>query len=404
MKLKCGFRGRLVMMCALCLVASWSASAQETFSQCLVRLQDQAQQQQLPAWIVQDVVPFLEKQERVVELDRNQPEFVQTFGQYLAARLTPSRIERGRQLYLQHRSFLDQLTRQYGVPGQYLVAFWGLETNFGSYLGTMPTLDSLATLACDPRRSDFFTEEFLNALHLMDREQLQVDQMRGSWAGAVGHTQFMPSSYLKYAVDGDGDGRINLWSSEQDALASGANFLASLGWVAGQRWGREVQLPMQFDYFSVGLNRPRSVGEWASLGLQTAFGSDLPEADFEAAVLVPSGAGGPAFLVYDNFEVIMRWNRSESYALSVGLLANRIAGAAGLVVQPSNEPGVRYEDIARLQQVLADMNYNPGPVDGIWGPATRQALAALQRDRGLVADGYPTPELVEALIRPGSTP
>src|SRR5690606_7049335 len=194
----------------------------------------------------------MEQQQRVLELDRKQPEFAQTFGQYLSTRVSDDRIRKGRAMYARHRAFLDQLTERYGIPGQYLVAFWGLETNYGGYLGNMPTLDSLATLACDPRRSDFFTTEFLTALRVMDREALQPGQMRGSWAGAMGHTQFMPSNYIRYAIDGDGDGRVDLWGSEKDALASGANFLSHLGWQRDQRWGREVRLPAGFDYTLTG--------------------------------------------------------------------------------------------------------------------------------------------------------
>lgn len=387
---------KVLLMAALPALAN--AQLEEDFQQCLVRLQDEARNVGVSEQTIEQVVPSLQKQERVVELDRSQPEFVQTFGQYLSARVTQARIERGRELFQQHRTFLDDLADQYGIPGQYLVAFWGLETNFGSYLGTMPTLDSLATLACDPRRSGFFTGEFVTALRLMEREKLSPQIMKGSWAGAVGHTQFMPSSYLRYAVDGDGDGLVNLWASERDALASGANFLANLGWRPGERWGREIILPDGFDYFSAGLKNAKALQQWSDLGVRTASGAQLPQADFEGAVLVPAGSQGPAFLVYDNFEVIMRWNRSESYALSVGLLADRIAGAGRLVREPGNEPGVRFEDIGRLQASLQSLGYDPGPVDGIWGPSTRQALSAWQRDRGEIADGYAAPVIVQRVI------
>src|SRR5690606_1488119 len=259
---------RVAAVAALMLSGPALAASPE-FQSCLADLQGKARQQNLSERAVATVAA-MEQQQRVLELDRKQPEFAQTFGQYLSARLTPDRIRKGRELYQRHRAFLDQLAAQYGVPGQYLVAFWGLETNYGGYLGNMPTLDSLATLACDPRRSDFFTSEFLTALKVMDRESLEPQQMRGSWAGAVGHTQFMPSNYIRFAVDGDGDGRIDLWRSEKDALASGANFLNHLGWQEGFRWGREVILPVTFDYALAGSKHARSLKAWGGLGVRLA--------------------------------------------------------------------------------------------------------------------------------------
>ncbi len=384
------------------MTASSHALAEDEFEQCLVRLQGEARQAGVPEQIVREVVPTLEERQRVVKLDRSQPEFVQTFGQYLSMRVNGSRINTGRKLFQKHRDFLDILTRQYGIPGQYLVSFWGLETNFGGYLGNIPTLDSLATLACDPRRSAFFTTEFVTALQLMHREGLQPDDMKGSWAGAVGHTQFMPSSYMRYAVDGDGDGAIDLWRSERDALASGANFLSQLGWKAGQRWGREVVLPDDFDFFATGRANRADLRTWGGRGVKTVFNRDLPAADMSGAVLVPAGASGPAFLVYDNFNVIMRWNKSESYALSVGLLADRIKGSPGLKNKPAAGPGVRYEDIGKAQQKLLELGYDPGPVDGIWGSATRQALSQWQRDQNRVADGFPAPAVIGALLAQSS--
>ncbi|MBT5330304.1 MAG: lytic murein transglycosylase, partial [Porticoccaceae bacterium] len=301
-------------------------------------------------------------------------------------------------LYREHRDFLNELTRTYGIPGQYLVAFWGLETNFGSYLGTMSTLDSLATLACDQRRSEFFTSELMIALKLLERESLTPEEMRGSWAGAMGHTQFMPSSYWQYAVDGDGDGQINLWASEKDALASGANFLNSLGWKSEERWGREVSLPDDFPYLDTGLRKPAALSDWADMGVKRANGADLPIADMEGAILVPAGHVGPAFLVYDNFSVIMKWNRSESYAISVGHLADRISGAGGLVSPPPEDQlALTRVQLIELQESLLERGYELGTADGIMGPATRAALSEFQRDEGLIADGFPNQESLQGL-------
>lgn len=372
------------------------------FQQCLAGLQDQARDLGRSSETVDELIPSLVQQTRVLELDRQQPEFMQTFGRYLSIRVTDSRIAAGRLKLAANRALLEELQRQYGVPAPVLVAFWGLETNYGAYLGATPSLDALATLACDPRRSAFFTTEFLTALELLEREGLNPAAMQGSWAGAMGHTQFMPSTWNRYAVDGDGDGRVDLWASEADALASGANFLSELGWVPGLRWGREVRLPAQFDYALAGDGARRPLDAWAELGIRQANGGALPRAEVDAKLVVPAGADGPAFLVYRNFDVIMGWNRSESYALSVGLLADRIAGRPGLVQAPPNDEAMRVEDVKQLQRALAERGYDPGPADGIWGPATRRALTEFEASAGRVADGYPDADTLTTLL--GSEP
>jgi membrane-bound lytic murein transglycosylase B len=263
----------------------------------------------------------------------------------------------------------------------------------------MPTLDSLATLACDPRRDGYFSSEFLTALRVMERESLQPEQMRGSWAGAMGHTQFMPTNYLKYAIDGDGDGRKNLWRSERDALASAANFLSQIGWQREFRWGREVVLPQGFDYSHAGRSNSRPVNDWRAQGVRSADGTELPPADVNSSILVPAGHRGPAFLVYGNFAVIMRWNQSENYALSVGLLADRIVGGSGLVrPPPADQKPIAKADVERLQMKLNQLGYQAGEPDGVFGSGTRKALSAFQRDKGMISDGYPDPDVLQLLL------
>ena len=385
------------LLLALLAAAHPPAAPAESFSECLVGLQQRAREAGLSARSIDEVLPTLAQQTRVLELDGKQPEFRQTLASYLERRVSPTRVSRGRALYAEHRPFLDQIYRRYGVPGRYLVAFWGLETNYGSYLGKMPTLDSLATLACYPRRSEFFAEELMQALRVMERESLDSASMKGSWAGAMGHTQFMPSSYLRYAVDGDGDGRADLWHSERDALASAANFLRALGWKMDERWGREVLLPDGFPYQVAVQGQSLSVGEWAALGVRRADGAALPQADIAGKVLLPTGRDGPAFLIYSNFQVVMGWNQSESYALAVGLLADRIEGAGGLQREPPQYTPLSHAETTRMQRLLAGSGYDVGTVDGLFGPATRLALSEFQHANGLVADGFPDPASLKRL-------
>ena len=378
-----------ILMCAL--LGSGEAMAENIdFEQCIADLQDRARVENISRAVVDGVLGKLEQQQRVIELDRSQPEFTQTFAGYFYSRVTPERIAQGRRLLQDYEPFLIELTRKYGVPGRYLVAFWGMETNFGSYLGRMPTLDSLATLACDERRSEFFSDELMQALALLERESLSPEEMRGSWAGAMGHTQFMPSAYWRYATDGDGDGRVNLWRSERDALASGANYLAGLGWHKGQRWGREVLLPKAFPYAETGLVNSRPLAYWKDLGVSFANGSTIPDIELEASVLLPAGHSGPAFMVYPNFNVIMEWNRSEYYALAVGLLADRLIGAGSLARPPSaTETALSRSTVENIQKRLNYLGFDVGEVDGIMGAMTQSALREFQASNGMIADGYP---------------
>ena len=365
--------------------------------QCIQALQTQAKTANLSQPIINEVIPNLKYLSKVIEYDRSQPEFTQTFASYLNKRVTQARIKQGKKLLKKHHDFLEALYRQYGVPGRYLVAFWGLETNFGAYLGKMSTLNSLATLACDERRSEFFTDELLLALRLMERESLTSKTMHGSWAGAMGHTQFMPSTYFKYAVDGDGDGQINLWHSEKDALASGANYLQQLGWKSGERWGREVHLPNDFPYEQTGFKNWQALKDWKVLGITTVNGVSMPSLDLKSAILVPSGHSGPIFLVYQNFDVIMHWNQSKSYALAVGLLADRISGQGPLSKIADSQEALSKQMVLALQMNLNNAGFNAGKPDGIMGSMTQQAIQAFQISAGLIADGYPDASTIAKL-------
>ncbi|MCV2883504.1 lytic murein transglycosylase [Aestuariibacter sp. AA17] len=368
------------------------------FSQCVERLTATAQSQGIDNAATLRVLKNARFLENVIGYDRRQPEFVQTFPNYLNKRVTQWRIDKGRTLLKKHKILLDSLSEKYGIPPHYIMAFWGLETNFGTIKGKMPIIDSLVTLACDQRRSEFFTKELMLALQLFERENLTTEKMVGSWAGAMGHTQFMPSAYMAYALDGDNDNRVDLWESEADAFTSAANFLHHLGWQRGYRWGREIQLPAGFDYSLAGRHTKLSLTQWAAKGVTKADGAELGKGELSASVLVPSGHEGPAFLIYDNFKVIMRWNNSESYALAVGYLADRIVGSPKLTASLPDHPNFTVDEMKSLQAALKKLNFDVGEIDGIYGPATRSALQAFQSSQGLVADGYPAPSVNQKVL------
>ena len=368
------------------------------FRACLERIGDRARQAGVSEPVIRDVLAKARPLDRVIELDRGQPEFTRSFADYYGRRVTEERVRRGREMLERHRSTLTAAQRRYGVPAHYLVAFWGLETNFGSYYGNIPVPDALATLACDARRGPFFTEELLAALRIVDAGDIAPERMVGSWAGAMGNFQFLPSVFLRHAIDADGDGRRDLWQSTEDAILSAANFLQALGWQPELRWGREIRLPDDFDYALAGRDQRRPLADWVDIGITDAWGRPLPRLDLESAVLVPAGHEGPAFIVYENFDVIMGWNRSEFYALAVGRLADRIAGGGQLASGLPEDAGpLRRADVEGLQVALAALGYDPGKPDGIVGPATRRAVSAYQQDRGLVADGHVDEELLTTL-------
>ena len=388
----------LAMSATVASAGTSAAADAESFSTCIARLEAAARLENISEAVIEEVLGGITISERVLELDRSQPEFTQTFANYFNKRVTEQRVRKGRELLIKHRTLLDAVQTQYGVPPHYLLAFWGLETNFGSYLGNMSTTDSLATLACDERRSSYFTAEMMSALKIIDAGHVEPENMTGSWAGAMGHVQFMPTSYLRYAVDNDADGRLDLWNSTADAMASAGNFLQALGWQRGLRWGREVSLPDGFDYTLAQRSNRQPLSEWRSLRVSTAMGTPLPQADIEAAILVPAGHQGPAFIVYENFNIIMGWNRSEFYALAVGHLADRIAGGGGLY-HPPPDNALRFSNtqLTQIQLDLIARGYDPGDPDGILGPSTRRAVSRFQRDNAMIADGFLDAEVVSLL-------
>ncbi len=261
---------------------------------------------------------------RVIELDRKQPEFTQTFDEYMARRVTPELVEEGRRVLRQQRALLTEIGTRYGVQPRFIVALWGVETRYGKHTGGFPVIAALATLAYDGRRSAYFRGELLDALEIVDQGHIAPAEMIGSWAGAMGQNQFMPSSFLRFAVDFDGDQRRDIWTTRADVFASTANYLSRAGWRGDQTWGREVRLPEGFELALAGLEVVKRLSGWQRLGVRRADGSDLPGRDLRASIVLPGGPDEPAYLVYDNYRAILKWNRSDYFAVSVGYLADLI--------------------------------------------------------------------------------
>jgi len=332
----------------------------------------------------------------ILKSDSAQAEFNQNFWHYVNKRVSQVRLNNGNDTLKQNASLLNKTSQKYGVPAYVLVAFLGLESNYGNYMGSENLVRSLATLAYDPRRSGFFTKELIALLKLIDKNTIPLDA-KGSWAGAMGAVQFMPTNVIAYGVDANNDGKVNLWNDKEDIYASAANFLNKLGWEKGEKWGREASIPKNFDYRLTGLETKRTVNEWAALGVLRGNGSRLPKSNFKASLIVPMGHRGPAFLVYRNFDTILGWNRSILYALSVAYLSDRLNGNGKLTAKSIDEPLLSKEDVLQIQNTLNILGYDTGTPDGMTGPKTRRATRMFQSDIGLVADGYVGYELFQQL-------
>ena len=337
---------------------------------------------------------------RVVELDRAQPEFMRTVWDYLDSTVTPQRVARGQDKLVEVRDPADAAAARYGVPAPIVVAIWGMESNYGDNYGNTPTIDALATLGFEGRREGWARGQLLAALKILQSGDIDRAHMIGSWAGAMGQTQFLPSSYLAYAVDADGDGRRDIWDSPADVMASTANFLSRSGWRAGQPWGAEVELPPGFDHGHADIALRQPTAQWAAEGVRSIDGAPLPEFA-DGAILLPAGARGPAFLIGPNFRAILRYNNSTSYGLAVSLLAQRLTDGAGVQAPwPRDLPALTRSHVIALQTALNERGFDSGTIDGMVGPATRDALRRYQRSIGVPADGYPTLDLLHRLQEP----
>ena len=346
---------------------------------------------------VRDVLGRAQWLPRVVELDRAQPEFTRPPWAYLDSAASPQRIAQGQAQLAAHRGALDAAAARYGVPAPVITAIWGLESNYGQNFGSFRTVDALATLAHEGRRRAWAQGELLAALRIVDQDHIAADRMVGSWAGAMGHTQFMPSVFLAHAVDADGDGQRDIWGSIPDVAASTANFLARSGWRSGEPWGAEVRLPPGFDYTRAELSVRQDTAQWAADGVQATGSQPLPALQ-GASILAPAGARGPAFLVGPNFRTLLRYNNAVNYALGVALLAQQIDGGPGVIAPwPRDLQPLSRDQVRTLQATLNARGFDTGTPDGVAGPATRAGLRRYQQSVGMVADGYPTIELLERI-------
>ena len=333
----------------------------------------------------------------VLKSARYQPEFVTPIWEYLAVRVSDSRIEKGRELLKTHKALFDRIEQRFGVSRYVVTAIWGLESNFGSHQGKINVISALATLAyAGGRYRRFGRSQLIAALKILQRGDITPDKFTGSWAGAMGQTQFIPTTYNAYAVDFDGDGKRNIWGSIPDALASTANYLRVSRWKAGQTWGYEVRLPKGFNIALSGKRRRAKVSTWMRRGIVRVNGRAFPRKNDIASLLLPAGANGPAFLILNNFRSILRYNNADSYALTVGHLADRLWGGQKFVTPwPIDNKPLTTAQRKELQQKLTDLGFDTGGVDGLLGRASREAIRRYQRKYKLKADGYAGTETLE---------
>lgn len=407
----------------------------EDFIAWLIELKQEALGADISEQTATAAISHIEFLPSILKLDLTQPEFISPFLEYYQKRVDGPKIARGRALLVEHEMVLNQVEAQYGVPKAILLAFWGMETNYGAYQGNVDTLSALATLAYDGRRASFFRNQLLDAMRMIDAGHADVEQFHGSWAGAFGNMQFMPTTFMTYAVDGDGDKRIDIVNSSADAFASAANYLSQVGWQKDEPVILEVQLPANFKWQNAQFTLRKPLSEWVALGVKAVQGAangsavavkkstkkfktkkrksrlmqaaykpievvattnfTLPNISAQAAIVLPQGWRGPAFMVFDNFDAVMDWNRSINYALSVTQLAKRINGEPQILGGQFAEAGaLTFQQMAELQAMLNTQGFDAGEPDGFPGKQTQAAIRAYQQAQHLPADGYASPDLL----------
>lgn len=379
------------------------AEAQESnFEAWLAGFRAEAAAAGIRAEVIDEAFEGLSINDRVYELNDNQPEFSRAIWDYLDRAISQTRANNARVKIAEHRSLLSLIEQAYGVDAEIIVAIWGLESSFGAILGNYDAIQALATLAYDGRRTGYGRSQLIGALKIIQNGYAARSELKGSWAGAMGHTQFIPTTYLAYAIDHDGDGRRDIWNNLGDVFASTANYLSVSGYRQNEAWGVEVRLPAEFDYALADGAVRKPLVEWAALGAASTNSESLLsrfDPNLRGRLILPAGARGPAFLAFPNFDAILKYNRSTAYALAVSFLSEEAAGRSSAVVSvwPRDDRPLSLDERKTLQQALADRGYNPGPVDGIIGAGTKKALRAWQKDTGLPADGYASSAVLNAL-------
>ncbi|NOS98835.1 MAG: lytic murein transglycosylase [Methylotenera sp.] len=432
---------RLLIICLILFSNVTFANAillKEDFNTWLIDLKQEALSAGISEKTASATIGHIEILPNIIKLDLAQPEFISPFLDYYQKRVDARKIARGRELLAEHEIVLNQVEAQYGVPKNILLAFWGMETNYGGNQGNVDTLSALATLAYDGRRASFFRNQLLDAMRMIDAGHADVEQFRGSWAGAFGNMQFMPTTFMTYAVDGDGDRRIDIVNSPADAFTSAANYLSQVGWQKGEPAMVEVQLPANFEWQNAQFVLRKPLSEWVELGVKVAQDFDsstnnrlmatkkstkklktkkskprliqaaykpiaklvtaLPNTNAQAAIVLPQGWRGPAFMVFDNFDAVMDWNRSINYALSVAQLAKRINDEPPILGGKYAEVGaLTFAQMFELQTALNAQGFDAGEPDGFPGKQTQAAIRAYQLEQHLPADGYASPDLLNSL-------
>jgi len=335
---------------------------------------------------------------KVVERDRNQSEFTKTIWDYLGTAVSDLRVSNGKAALKRQQKELSKIETRYGVPASILTAIWGLESAYGTFRGSDPVLTSMASLAYDARRAEFFEAQVIAALSIVQSGDTSLQNLKGSWAGAMGHTQFMPGSFIDHAVDWTGDGKRDIWGDDPlDALASSAAYLKSNGWVTGQPWGVEVRIPEGFDYLLANREVQKSPAEWAAIGVLDIGGQPVRDHG-SASILLPAGAEGAAFMVFKNFEVLESYNTADAYVIAIGHLADRITGAEPMKGDwPRQDRALSYAERIELQTELTAQGFDTQKIDAKIGPLTINAVRAWQVSQGEVPDGYASPRLLERL-------
>src|SRR6266849_5175533 len=372
--------------------------AAANFSTCVAAMWPDAARRNISQQSFQRFTAGLDPDLRIMDLMDSQPEFTKAIWDYLDILVNDNRLARGREVLAKYKSDFDAAEKAYGVDRFAIAAIWGIESNYSTQMGDRKVLQSTATLACVGRRQKYFRDEFLSALEILHHGDLRPEQMRGSWAGAFGPTQFMPTAFKRYAVDADGDGRRDVVDNPADLIASTANNLKKDGWQTGQSWGFEVVLPQGFNYMLADRAKAMTIGQWQQLGLARAGGQPFPQPADKAYLLAPAGAEGPGFLMLQNFRVIMKYNPAEAYALAIGHFADRLRGGAPFVQPwPRQERVLSRAERLELQQLLAQRGFYRGTPDGQLGGMTREALRGFQASIGAPADGFASSDVLERL-------